>query len=336
MTDSLEKANLYQVFKEDYAVRCGVRKENPFLVRPSPLPVEHYLDSYVGRVAEEYLASYEESCPLCLFVGFPGPHEPWDAPGEYATMYAEESVPDPIPWSQGDLPESIAGMEDFRPMGSSTLENIRRVRTNYYGKISLIDSWIGRIIETCVERGIWDDAFVAFWSDHGDMLGDHRRVFKSTFHESSMRVPLLLRWPDRFPRGVVLDSLVEIIDFHPTLMESLGGETPTRCQGRSLVPLTDQVETEVRTTQLSEILHAEERRVCLRTRSHKYAVRENGDGFMLYDLEQDPFEQDNLIGRAPEMEARVREMLFRRLLDGQYSMERSSIEGFPRGPHRSS
>ncbi len=322
MTDCWETHGLYDAFKQDYAERGRLRRENPLFVRMSPLPVELYLDSYVGQHAESYVLNYRDHRPLCLFVGFPGPHEPWDAPGEYATMYDPDETPDPIPWPEENrlLPEAIRTMDDFLPMNGTTPENIRRVRANYYGKITLIDYWVGRILDAFEERHMLDDTLIVFWSDHGEMLGDHRRVFKCTFHESSMRVPLILRWPGRSAEGATSDALVEIIDVYPTILEALDIDRPSRCLGRSLLPLLTQPDVAFRDSQLSEIHHAGERRLCLRTRCHKYAVRQNGDGYMLYDLKADPFEQHNLIGQDKDLEQALRDQLLRRLTLSQYSM----------------
>jgi len=333
MTDELEREGLYEVFKEDYADRVNKRKENPFLVRPSPLPVDLFLDSYVGRQAVEFIDGYSQKEPLCLFVGFPGPHEPWDAPGEYATMYDEAKTPEPVPWEEvgDDVPEEIRRMEDFQPMPASTDENIRRVRANYYGKISLIDHWIGRILDALEDKNMMDDTMVVFWSDHGDMLGDHRRVFKSTFYESSMRVPLILRWPGHFEEGAVSDTLAEIIDVFPTLLDALDMEPSHRALGRSLMPVLKDPKAPFRDAQLSEILHAGERRICIRTRACKYAVRENGDGFMLFDLERDPQELHNLIGKEEDLERELREKLFRRIVGAHYYMDTCSSTQFLSG-----
>jgi len=322
MTDRLEEHDLYEAFKEDYAERGKLRGENPFLVRPSPLPVEHFLDSYVGQQAASFIEGYSDQRPLCLFVGFPGPHEPWDAPGEYAEMYDPEDTPDPIPYSENDMsiPAEIREMEDFQPMGCSTQDNIRRIRANYYGKISLIDRWVGEILDACDDSGLGEDMMTVYWSDHGELLGDHRRVFKMTFHESSMRVPLMVSWPGHIDGGQTCDSLVEIIDVYPTLMEAINTEPPVRCMGRSLFPVLNEPGSTFRDSQLSEICFADERRICLRTQDYKYSVRQNGDGYMLYDLSEDPDEQNNLVCQGNVIEGEMRDRLFRRIMASQYTM----------------
>ncbi len=328
MTDLLSQHGLYEAFKADYAERSMQRAENPFLIRPSPLPVELYLDSYVGRQAASFIESYTDVRPMCLFVGFPGPHEPWDAPGEYASMYDPAKTPHPIPWPEHNtaLPDSVRGMDDFLIMNGSTPQNIAKVRANYYGKISLIDRWVGSILDACEERNMLDRMIVVFWSDHGEMLGDHRRVFKSTFHESSMRIPLMFRWPDHFPMGETRDALAETIDVYPTLLGALGLKTPDRCLGLSLLPVLEDEETHLRNAQLSEVVHRGERRICLRSRTHKYAVRPSGEGFMLYDLKKDPWEQHNMIGDGGGLEKTLRDALLRTLVAAQYSMRDSATD----------
>lgn len=322
MTDELEAHGLLQAFRDDYAERGRQRGNNPFLVQESPIPVEYALDSYVGRSAAQFVDGYGEDKPLCMFVGFPGPHEPWDAPGDYATMYNPADTPPPIPWPEAnrDLPESVRDMEDFQPHGSSTPENIARVRANYYGKISLIDHWVGEIFAAYERQGMMDDLVVLYWSDHGELLGDHRRVYKSTFHETSVRVPLIVRAPGRCNAGAASAALAEITDIFPTILELAGAKASSRALGTSLVPVLEHPEADLRDTQLSEIQTGHERRIMLRTRDHKYAVRENGDGFMLYDLSRDPDEQENRIGRGDSLETSLRDALLRRLVDAQYSM----------------
>ncbi|MBN1864660.1 MAG: sulfatase-like hydrolase/transferase [Victivallales bacterium] len=323
MTDDWEERGLMQEYIDDYAERGRLRRENPFWVRPSPRSVELFPDSYVGRKSVEYIKGHDTRSPMCLFVGFPGPHEPWDAPGKYAEMYSPDQTPPAVPYQEADnvLPDPVREMEDFMKMGDNTCtpEAIARVRANYYGKISLIDDWIGRILDAIENRGNIENTIIVFWSDHGELLGDHGRVYKETFHESSMRVPLIVSWPGRFASGVESDALVEIIDIFPTILDSLGIElSSARCVGNSLLPLLEGAGGTLRDAQLSEIDSFGERRFCVRTRSCKYAVREDGIGYMLYDLERDPSEQNNLIGKDKKLEKEMREMLLQRLMASQY------------------
>lgn len=169
MTDHWRELGLLQAFRDDYAER---RQKGAFSVWPSPLPTEEFLDSYIGRKAVEFVDSYNEDKPICLFVGFGGPHEPWDAPGEYATMYNPDETPPHILASEpGDwVPEHAAERMRHGRFNDITEADIRKIRANYYGKISLIDHWFGEIIEAFKRRGWWDETFVVLWSDHAMLI----------------------------------------------------------------------------------------------------------------------------------------------------------------------
>jgi choline-sulfatase len=314
MTDHWAAKGLLQAFRDDYARR---RERGPCSVWPSPLPTEEHLDSYVGRQAVRWIDAYAGDRPPCLFVGFGGPHEPWDAPGEYATMYEPSDTPaaipatDPPEWvpdraKQRMLRRRVDGMGD---------DDIRRVRASYYGKISLIDRWVGEICAAFERRGWWDEAVVLFWSDHGEMAGDFGWLHKSNFHESALRIPWIIRWPGVAQPGSTSEALVETIDAFPTLLEIAGCEPSARALGCSLASILRGEEAAVRDAVLSEV----DGITMLRTEHLKYALDAGGEGFMLYDLANDPQERLNLIGHPDYagLEAEMRERVLCRLVGTQ-------------------
>ncbi len=314
MTDRWAELGLLKAFRDDYQRR---RDTGPTAVWPSPLPVEEFLDGYIGRQAVEWVEGYEGDKPTCLFVGFGGPHEPWDAPGNYATMYGPDAMglgipaPDPPDW----LPASAARRQTQGRVRGMTEDDVRKIRANYLGKITLVDHWSGQILDAFDRRGWLDDTLVVVWSDHGEMLGDHGRLHKSVFYESAVRVPLILRWPGHIPGGATSDALVQQIDVFPTLLEAVGAEPSKRCFGRSLWPLLGGERGAHREAVFSEV----DRKSMVRTERRKYAADDRGNGYMLFDLEADPEEQRNLVGHteARELEREMRDRLLNWLLATQ-------------------
>jgi arylsulfatase len=318
VTDAWKEKGLWEAIASDFRHR---QVDGDLLVAASPAGVDEHLDSYVGRHAEAFVDTYADAAPLCLFVGFPGPHDPFDAPGPYASMYDPAEAPRaiPIPPQNPAIPEQIRRKKPFRVWSPDTLERVPQARANYYGKISLIDSWIGRIVGAFERRQWLNDTLIVFLSDHGDMLGDHGRLKKSTFHESNVRIPLILRWPARIPANSVTDALAEIGDVFPTLLEAAGAETPVQCLGRSLWPaITDQAMV-LRDFQLGEV-EFRDRQFMLRSARHKIAIDSESRVYMLYDLAHDPMEQNNRAA-DPTMQALTRELqqsLARRLEETGY------------------
>ena len=318
VTDEWERKGLWERVKQDYADRRAAGGE---VVRASPLPVDDFLDSYIGRKAAEFVDAYADPRPMCLFVGFGGPHDPWDAPGSYATMYRPQDtpVPIPIPVKYATLPDWLRRKHAMRIVSQTALALIPQIRANYYGKISLIDYRIGCILEAFQRRGWLDDLFIVFLSDHGEMLGDHGRFGKKTFHESNIRIPLIARWPGRIAANAVTDALVENIDIFPTLLEAVGCAPSPRCLGRSLWPVLRQTTVDLRESQLCEIGRGE-KQIMLRTRRYKFAIDGEGRVYMLYDFERDPQEQDNLAGdpAACGLENELRRQMRERLEHSRY------------------
>jgi arylsulfatase A-like enzyme len=154
-----------------------------------------------------------------------------------------------------------------------------------------------------------DDTLIAFTSDHGDHLGDHRLLHKSgvTFYDISVRVPFLIRYPALFPQGVVSEAMVESIDLPATFLDVAGVALPSTLQGRSLVGLAEGQITDWRDDAFSEIdlrlnprMHgpsdpgSRDYVAMICTHEWKYVHFPNLAIGELYDLVNDPHELDNL------------------------------------------
>ena len=194
---------------------------------PSALPLEEYADVYVGQQACSYLQTYDRDQPWACWVSFGGPHEPWDSPEPYASQYDPANMPKPIPRSSFDhkrpesrLDERLAQFQVEDP------DEVARMRADYAGNVSLIDDQIGELIKVIEERGEWDNTVVAFTSDHGEMNGDYGLIYKSTWLNGAVRVPMIVRTPaTRAAGGAECSSPTEWFDVGPTLVELAGGRS---------------------------------------------------------------------------------------------------------------
>jgi arylsulfatase A-like enzyme len=126
---------------------------------------------------------------------------------------------------------------------------VRRSRQGYYGSVSFVDEQIGRVLEALARRRWMDQTLIVFFSDHGDMLGDHHLWRKSYAYAASSRVPFLVRWPEGMlnaHRGSVLDAMIELRDVLPTFLDAAGAPLARPLDGRSLLPLIAGKTTEWR------------------------------------------------------------------------------------------
>jgi arylsulfatase len=128
------------------------------------------------------------------------------------------------------LPDSDASSSPDTKAGSSF--NGRLLKCGYYAMVEMLDWHFGELLGALEERGELDNKIVIFQSDHGELLGDHGLVYKGArFFDGIVRVPLVIRWPERFDGGRRVDGLTELIDVAPTLLEAAGREVPDAMQG---------------------------------------------------------------------------------------------------------
>lgn len=239
--------------------------------------------------------------PWCCWVSFGGPHEPWDTPEPYASQFDPALSPPPLPrLADHDSIGGLARRAFDSPRKSPpklTPEQIMLMRANYAGGAALIDHQIGIILDVLRARSQLDNTIVAFTSDHGEMNGDQRLIYKSTFFEPAIRVPLIIRTPPDWPgpKGVVLDSPVALIDLSTTLVDLVGGLVPSTFCGSSLRPTVEGQEAQHRAFALSELDH----HYCIIGRSQKVEFDPDLSIVAAFDLETDPGEQHNMAEPIP-------------------------------------
>ena len=313
MTAEWEAKGLWDAYRADYRERFSTK---PHLVRPSVLGLENYADVYVGQQTKQYLQNYDRAEPWCCWVSFGGPHEPWDTPEPYASMYDPEDMPPAIPPpAAGDRPQGH--LDRLMQRVNPTFEpgEIGRLRANYAGNVTLIDAQIGEILDTIEARGELENTVIVHTSDHGEMNGDYGLIYKSNFLNGAVRIPLLVRMPNNPNAGTVCESPAEWIDIGPTLVELTGGELQHRQFGRSLCPVLTNSEATHRDFAISEI----QGEIMLLNREWKAALNADGEVYLLFDVQNDPDEIHNLAGKpeVADVETALRLQILERLMQTQ-------------------
>jgi len=307
MTDAWEQAGLWQAYREDYDERFA---NDPQVVRPSPLPAELYYDGWVGEQARQYLEGYRRDQPWCCYVGFPGPHEPWDTPPPWAGTHDPADMPAPRPFPEdaaGDRPRGgLDTVAEASRLRRDDPDRARKLRADYADNIALIDEQVGRLLRTVEARGELEQTVVLFTSDHGEMNGDAGLVYKANFLDGAARVPMLLHAPGGATGRV--QQPVELNDAGPTLAELAGATLDHEQFAVSLAPLLTDPAATVRTDALSEI----NGEVMLVNERWKLALNDQSQPYLLFDLHHDPEETTNLAGTPRGAEAT--EALSRRIL----------------------
>lgn len=289
MTQSWQEQGLWERYREDIVDRVRTKRH---VVRPSVLGLEHHYDVYVGRQAASYLAGLDGRQPWFCWVSFGGPHEPWDAPEPYASLYEQTDIGSPIPRLRGH--EKVRGL--LRRAFDSGLyspplepEEVRALRTNYAGKVTLIDDQIGKILEIVRDRGELDRTLIVFTSDHGEMNGDQGLLYKANFLNPAIQVPLIFRPP--LSGGHEISVIAEWMDVGATIVDYARGSLSGPSHARSLRPLIESKATAHRDFAVSEFLG----HTAIVDQHWKIEFDPEGQPTLLFDRTGDPLEQVNLV-----------------------------------------
>jgi arylsulfatase len=265
---------------------------------PMPIPLDSYVDSWHGAEAVRWIENYDRSEPFFLFVGFPGPHDPWDAPVEALARYGDtdlsmpRSTRRPVVEGTGRYGALLSSFLWLSDSTSMTDDAIRGMRRSYAADISVIDDAVGAMVDALRRKSILDDTWIVYTSDHGEMAGTHGLMSKCVLYEPAVRVPLVIRPPGGCPARAV-DSLVEHLDVPATLREVAGAPDIPSSEGRSLLPVIRGEDMMTRELTVSENWGF----AAFETQGYKLVVDEDAVApCQLFDLVEDPLEDHNLAG----------------------------------------
>jgi len=292
---------------------------------------EDYFAPRTMTRAMRWLEENRDCQPFLLYVDTFDPHEPWDPPRWYVDLY------DP-----GYRGEEVI-YPCYAPSDFLTEAELRHLRALYAGEVTMVDRWVGLLLNRVDELGLRDSTAVIFTTDHGFYHGEHGMIGKSLLqggyystvplYEEVARIPLLVRLPGQAPgrRG----ALAQPPDLMPTILELAGLAIPETVHGRSLAGILRGEADHHRTVAISSpsIIHgprsvqfttitdgewslifpgagageeggAETAIVDSIKRVHKRLWPGSG-GPELYHLPTDPTQQKNLIGQHPDLARRL-------------------------------
>ncbi|MEM2323860.1 MAG: sulfatase, partial [Candidatus Bathyarchaeia archaeon] len=223
---------------------------SPWKLRSVETTIQHIRNNYGRRYEEDWIPAktaleavrwLEENYNrrFFLYVDFFDPHEPWDPPRWYVDMYD--------PGYEGE--EVI--YPAYGPCGYLTDKELTHIRAMYAGEATLVDRWVGFLLDKIEELGLLDDTTIIFTSDHGFYLGEHNLIGKSIImggyhglaplYEEVAHIPLLIRFADKLglDGGIKIDALVQTPDITATILELAGieGKSYMDIQGESLLPI---------------------------------------------------------------------------------------------------
>jgi arylsulfatase A-like enzyme len=277
---------------------------------------------YLARRALDFVRTTPPDQPFCLIVLFKAPHEPFQPDPHDVGLFEDVTI----------KPPKTATKEHFEAMPSflreslgrawavrdiSTPEKYEQYVKNYLRLIAGVDRAVGQILEALDDQKRTQETLVAFGSDNGYFLGERGLVHKWLMYEESIRVPLIIRYP-QLPKerhGTKVDELALNIDLAPTFLDFAGVQAPQGTDGASLRPLLEGKPTNWRKDFFYEHHFSPPKGPAIprvegvRSERWKYITYlDPGVHYAeLYDLRADPLEEHSL-ATAPDQAEQLRTM----------------------------
>jgi arylsulfatase A-like enzyme len=274
----------------------GVYQNCPFEINGVSTPTSGWVDDVSTDYAIDWIKRNRER-PFSMVLGFKSPHSRRggdNLPERLRELYAGETTrPTPNCGVPAVFHQSRAGGR----MSGGLADNA--VHLDYLRHIHGADQNVVRILDSLDALGLADDTVVVYSSDNGFYLGEHCSGDKRSLYEESIRIPLIVRYPRLFGKGLVVDELALNIDLAPTLLDLAGVAVPGKMQGASWKELASgRKPADWRKSvflQYYKELGDVPTCYAIRTATHKLVKYPDFPGFTeVFDLTNDPYEIKNL------------------------------------------
>ncbi len=280
------------------------------------LPAELSQTEWITRHGEDFIRGTPPDQPLYAHISYVQPHTPFYPPGECMALVDATKIPPIAPAEWAADPRRPARFSQTKPEDPAVWQ---KKRPYYFADIAHLDAQLERCMNALHQSGRLDSTYLIFVADHGEMLGDHGFSAKGDMHyDACIRVPLVIAGPG-MGRGCVCDSMVQLEDLCPTVLDiarlphprfrKMGNYMPLAAEeietlpGRSLLPLCrGEAPAAWRTAAYSEsynmIWSANPRHWArtIRTHEYRYTLWPCSGGEQLFHIATDPQEQHNLVG----------------------------------------
>ncbi|MEF3311965.1 sulfatase-like hydrolase/transferase [Paenibacillus sp. GYB004] len=265
-------------------------------------PVESTVEYFLTERAIHYIDEFRQrDKPFFFSLNFWGPHEPYIAPTRFLDLYRDVEL-EPWPNFYDDRSDKPSIHSIKRGNTKEWADFVPYIK-HYYAAMSSIDEQIGRLFDYLKRHDLYDNTIIIFTADHGESLGIHGGLCDKSFfmYEETCRIPLIVKPAAGLDGSRKEASFVGTCDIHATILDLAGAGTPPEgTDGRSFAPMLagetvenwpDSIVTEGAGLEAAMFTQR-----MIRKDHYKY-VFNCGDLDELYDLQADPYEMTNLVGK---------------------------------------
>lgn len=312
------------------------------------IPEKYHYNNWIAEKTNGLLEEYKKNDDtFYLWASFFDPHPPYLVPEPFDTMYDSENltVPDITPNEHAKNPKHFQMTQEKSPDYSAYKEpegngmhgchsHLKDKKTKadnmatYYGMISLLDKYIGKILDKLDALGMAEDTLVVFTTDHGHFFGQHGLIAKGPFHyDDVIKIPAIARLPGKIPANKISNNLMSIVDLAPTFLSAAQIKPPRCMTGLNLLP---EWQNEIKKTRNHVIVENRHQPTTLHIKTYinerfKFTTYWGQDYGELFDRINDPNEINNLWDNSDyqnEKNNLFKELLFAEMIKEPLPMPR--------------
>jgi uncharacterized sulfatase len=281
------------------------------------IPEKYHYDTWIAEKTNAQLEiCAEDDKNFFIWASFPDPHPPYLIPEPWADMYDPDALtlPKLVPGEHNTNPPHFQKTQEEKPDFSeyqekegscchgfhshlSSEKQRRKDMAIYYGMISMMDKYIGVILDKLDALGLTENTAVVFTTDHGHLFGQHGMTAKGAFlYEDMVKIPFVVSMPGRVPQGIRSEALQSSVDLAPTFLSIAGIDIPRSMTG---VDQKDVWFGKSESARDHVIVENHHQPTTINQRSYindryKITVYQKQNFGELFDLQQDPQETNNL------------------------------------------
>ncbi|MBK6797453.1 MAG: sulfatase [Acidobacteria bacterium] len=280
--------------------------------------IQGYTTDIITDLAMDFIKKRPQDKPFFLMYHHKAPHRNWQPDEKHRKQYENVTLPEPPTFNddysgKSDAPRQATMRIDrdltdkdlkMPPPAGLTARELKkwkyqRYMRDYLACVASVDDNVGRLLDWLDKNNLSKNTIVIYTSDQGFFLGDHNFYDKRFMYEESLRMPFMIRWPQRIKAGSVSRSMILNVDFAPMMLDAAGLKVPQDMQGRSFLPILEgRRPANWRTSMYYRYYHPGDHNVAahygVRTERYKLIYFNKLDQWELYDLKKDPQEMHNV------------------------------------------
>jgi arylsulfatase A-like enzyme len=299
-----------------------------------------YISPQTYSAAERWLEYNHDKGPFFLYIDSFDPHEPWDPPAYYVSLY-----------DSGYEGEVIAFPATYCFTDGLPQELVRKAQLLYAGEVTMVDRWLGRLLQKIEDLRLLDNTLVAVMSDHGFLIGEHgrmgkrnrdgKRLFEKTGDERYSHPWPLYRQVNQLVMmihapgmdgGRRSSAIVQPQDILPTTLEWLGEGRDGDFEGRSFLPVlkgeTDRGrDCAITSFELMTHRNSFNAISCVTDGRWRLHFSTRPGETTLFDLESDPEEGENVLAANRDVAEGLHRLFYETIKDKVNDPKKAELLG---------